>query len=96
MIKADQLGMAKETVSGGGKNIKISTNLSVDYVNFCYSLEVSSERPIIKLVLRGCITLLESPDRIIFEGFDKVESFFIVVTHKSLYSPNIIKESFDC
>lgn len=39
-MKADKLGVNKEASSG--KSVKIATNLNLDYVNLCYSLEVTS------------------------------------------------------
>lgn len=61
-----------EKVTGTGKKIQLETSIGLDFVNLCSSLEVRSERPIIKLVLRGNITLLESSDSILFSGLDKV------------------------
>lgn len=70
--KANEFGLAMEKVTGTGKKIQLETSIGLDFVNLCSSLEVRSERPIIKLVLRGNITLLESSDSILFSGLDKV------------------------
>jgi hypothetical protein len=55
--KADKLGVPKDVA--GSKNMKIATNITLDYVKLCYALEVTSEHNIIKLVLRGDITMMD-------------------------------------
>lgn len=64
-LKVDKLG--GKTESKSGKHIKISVNLAVDYSKFCYCLELVSPVPIIKLMMKGDITLLGG-HKILFEG----------------------------
>lgn len=64
--KADKMGVVHK--GSAGKDNKIGTKLALDYVKLCYSLEVTSEGPILKLILRGSITLMEDQNRIIFSG----------------------------
>ena len=56
-FKADKLGMPKE--ASNGKNIKNTTNLTLDYSKLCYCFEIVSDRPIVKLMVKGNIKLLE-------------------------------------
>ena len=58
-MKLQKLGGTKNT--SGSKNIKITTNITLDYTKLCYALEVSSEQKIVKIVLRGNITMMEEP-----------------------------------
>ena len=63
-LRLAQLGGVQDV--SGSKNIKVGANLTLDYVKLSYMLEVSSEYPIIKLVLRGKIDMMEEPRRILF------------------------------
>lgn len=55
-IRLAQLGGVQDISSN--KNIRVGTNLSLDYTKLSYMLEVNSDYPIIKLVLRGGITMM--------------------------------------
>jgi hypothetical protein len=48
--------------------LNVTSNLSVDYTKLCYTLEISCDRPIVKLIIKGDIILFESGERVHFEG----------------------------
>jgi hypothetical protein len=65
-MKAEKFGKIRETNTG--KNIKNTANLTLDYSKLCYCLEIVSDRPIVKYMIKGDIKLLEGEEKKSFEG----------------------------
>ena len=68
------MGSKNNNVSQG---IAVKANISIDYTNLCYSLELSSESKICKIIIKGDLTVLKNP-KIVFEGKEDSQTTYVL------------------
>lgn len=57
--------------------ISAQIEINLDYTNTCYSLDISSESKISKIIIKGDLTVLHSP-KTVFSGKEDTLSVYVL------------------